>query len=83
SFDYIELDSYTDEIEKKYILDLTSLAVWNDKELDKGELSFMSALGAELQLSNTTVEESIDLVKKFIDNHKNKISFFNYSHPAL
>lgn len=35
SFDYIELDPYTDEIEKKYILDLTSMAVWNDEEFDK------------------------------------------------
>lgn len=83
SFDYIELDVYTDEIEKKYILDLTSLAVWNDKELDKGEQSFMSALGAELQLSNEIVKESIGLVQKFIDNHKEDISFFNYSNPAL
>ena len=83
SFDYLELDAYTDVIEKKYILDLTSLAVWNDKELDTGEQSFMSTLGAELQLSNTIVKESIDLVKKFIDNHKDAISFFKYSHPAL
>ncbi len=83
SFDYIELDPYTDEIEKRYILDLTSLAVWNDKKLDQGEQTFMSALGAELQIPTTVVNESIDLVQRFIDDHKNKISFFNYSHPAL
>ncbi|GAA4276214.1 LETM1-related biofilm-associated protein [Aquimarina mytili] len=83
SFDYIALDPYTDEIEKRYIIDLTSLAVWNDKELDKGEQSFMSALGAELELPNVVVKESIDLVKAFINEHKKDISFFNYSHPAL
>ncbi len=83
SFDYIELDPYTDEIEKRYIIDLTSLAVWNDEELDKNEQSFMSALGAELELSDTVVKESIDLVKTFINDHKDDISFFNYSHPAL
>ncbi len=83
SFDYIELDPYTDEVEKRYIIDLTSLAVWNDKELDKGEQSFMSALGTELELSNEVVAESIDMVKTFIDSHKDKIAFFNYSHPAL
>ncbi len=83
SFDYIELDPYTDDIEKKYILDLTSLAVWNDKELDKGEQIFMSALGAELQLPDDVVKESIDLVITFINDHKEDISFFNYSHPAL
>ncbi|WP_103070023.1 LETM1-related biofilm-associated protein [Aquimarina sediminis] len=83
SFDYIELDPYTDEIEKKYIIDLTSLAVWNDREIDQGEQSFMSALGAELQLPETVIKESIYLVQTFIDTYKDQISFFNYSHPAL
>ncbi len=83
SFDYIELDSYTDELEKRYILDLTSMAVWNDKKLDVGEQTFMSALGAELQVHNTVVHESIHLVKAFINDHKDQISYFNYSHPAL
>ncbi len=83
SFDYIALDPYTDEIEKRYIIDLTSLAVWNDQELDQGEQSFMSALGAELELPDIVVKESIDLVKMFINAHKKHISFFNYSHPAL
>ncbi|WP_025740077.1 LETM1-related biofilm-associated protein [Aquimarina pacifica] len=83
SFDYIELDPYTDEIEKKYIMDLTSLAVWNDQKMDKGEQSFMSALGTELQLSDFVIKESIDLVRIFIKEHRDDISFFNYSHPAL
>ncbi|WP_109300304.1 LETM1-related biofilm-associated protein [Aquimarina sp. AU474] len=83
SFDFIDFDSYTDEIEKRYILDLTSLAVWNDQKLDKGEQIFMTALGAELELKNDTVKESIDLVQKFINEHKEDIAFFNYSHPAL
>ena len=83
SFDYIELDSYTDDIEKKYILDLTSMAVWNDKKLDRGEQTFMSALGAELKVPDIIVKESIDLVQHFILNHKDQISYFNYSNPAL
>lgn len=83
SFDYIELDPYTDEIEKKYILDLTSLAVWNDKEVDTGEQSFMLALGTELELPHTAIAESVDLVQSFINQHKEDISFFNYSNPAL
>ncbi len=83
SFDSIELTPYVDEIEKRYILDLTSLAVWNDKELDKGEQTFMTALGAELQLPDKAVTESIELVQSFINDHKEDITFFNYSHPAL
>ncbi len=83
SFDYIELDPYTDEIEKRYILDLTSMAVWNDKLFDSKEQSFMSALGAELEIPEEVINESINLVHEFINNHKDQIAYFKYSHPAL
>ncbi|MGY3793630.1 LETM1-related biofilm-associated protein [uncultured Aquimarina sp.] len=83
SFDQVDLDTYTDDLEKRYILDLTSLAVWNDKEIDLGEQDFMRALGAELALSNRWVQESLDSVLRFVNDHKDEISFFNYSNPAL
>lgn len=83
SFDQVDLDTYTDELEKRYILDLTSLAVWNDKEIDLGEQDFMRALGAELAISNRWVQESLDSVLRFVTDHKDEISFFNYSNPAL
>ncbi|MBW1295928.1 LETM1-related biofilm-associated protein [Aquimarina litoralis] len=82
SFDQISLDTYTDEIEKRYILDLTSLAVWNDDEIDIGELDFMRALGAELVLPTKWVRESLHSVQSFVNEHKDEISFFNYSNPA-
>ncbi len=82
SFDQVELNQYVDDIEKKYILDLTSLAVWNDKEIDHGEQDFIVALGAELELPNQWVKESLQEVAAFVDEHKEHISFFNYSNPA-
>ncbi|MDH7447103.1 LETM1-related biofilm-associated protein [Aquimarina sp. 2201CG14-23] len=82
SFDQIHLEDYTDELEKRYILDLTSLAVWNDKEIDLGEQDFIRALGAELSLSNVWVKESLRSVQSFVKDHKEDISFFNYSNPA-
>ncbi|MDY8137376.1 LETM1-related biofilm-associated protein [Aquimarina sp. 2201CG5-10] len=82
-FDQIELGYYTDELVKRYILDLTCLAVWNDEELDKSEHAFISALGAELNLEQSLVTKSVKAVHSFIKEHKEDISFFNYSHPAL
>jgi len=82
SFDQVQLDSYTDELEKRYILDLTSLAVWNDKEIDLGEQDFIRALGAELMLPNQWVKDSLHSVQSFVKKHKEDISFFNYSNPA-
>ncbi|MHA7057720.1 LETM1-related biofilm-associated protein [Aquimarina sp. M1] len=82
SFDQIDLEQYTDELEKRYILDLTSLALWNDKEIDMGEQGFIRALGAELNVSNPRVMESLYSVQSFVKEHKEEISFFNYSNPA-
>ncbi|KAA1247035.1 LETM1-related biofilm-associated protein [Aquimarina sp. RZ0] len=82
SFDQIHLENYTDELEKRYILDLTSLAVWNDREIDLGEQDFIRALGAELALPREWVKESLSSVQSFVKQHKKDISFFNYSNPA-
>jgi len=82
SFDQIHLENYTDDIEKRYIIDLTSLAVWNDKEIDIGEQDFIRALGVELRLPRHWVKDSLSAVKLFVDEHKGHISFFNYSNPA-
>lgn len=78
----IDIDAYTDDIEKKYLLDLTSLAVWSDKELDENEHGFITALGEELELTSKQVGESMHFVQSFIKEHKDDISFFNYSNPA-
>ncbi|GAA3523527.1 hypothetical protein GCM10022393_42980 [Aquimarina addita] len=82
SFDQIHLERYTDELEKRYILDLTSLAVWNDREVDFGEQAFVRTLGVELELHNQLVKESLNSVQFFVKEHKEDISFFNYSNPA-
>ncbi len=83
NFDHIELEIYTDDLEKKYIMDITSLAVWNEIALDKQEKTYMLELGKKLSLNSESVNESINAVQTFIKMHKNDISFFNYSNPAL
>lgn len=82
SFDHLQLEEYKDPIEKQYILDLTSMAVWNDKKLDQGEIDFVYALGAELQMHTNTVNQCIQEVHDFIRQHKDQITFFKYSNPA-
>ena len=82
SFDQIQFDEYIDDIEKKYIIDLTSLAVWNDTEVDQSEWSFLQALGKELGVTGQSVSDSLRAVQLFVEQNKKNISFFNYSHPA-
>ncbi len=78
----LSLQDYTYILEKRYIIDLTCLAVWNDKMLDIREHNFVSTLGKELQLEDHIVRDSISHVHQFIEAHKTKISFFRYSNPV-
>ncbi len=82
TFDQIQLAQYTDALEKKYIIDLTSLAVWNDANIDSYKQQFIHTLGAELQLPTQWVEESLQAVHLFIATHRAQLSFYNYSNPA-
>lgn len=82
SFGHIHFEQYTDRLIKQYILDLTSLAIWSDERLDESEIDFINTLGAELNLDETIVDQSIESTHTFVDIHKENISFFNYSNPA-
>lgn len=81
--DYIHFKKYTDDLEKKYIIDLTCLAVWNEDHLASQEHQFVKAFGKKLELSSDTIKNSLASVYTFVTENKEQISFFNYSNPAL
>ena len=77
----ISLAHYTKVNERSYLLDIASLAVWNDDKLDVEEQHFMHDLGQEFELDSNEIVDALFNVRHFIQNHKEKISFFNYSYP--
>jgi len=82
SLDTLALHDITDVLEKRYILDLISIAIWRDQKLDKGELDFIHLFGNKLGFEKKQVQYSVNAVHKFINDHKQNIPFFNFSHPA-
>ncbi len=82
AFEHLFLERYQDPIEKQYILDLTSLALWNDGYIDPYERQFVYKLGHAMHLSKEAIQYSFDTVHAFIEKHKTSISFYNYSNPA-
>lgn len=76
----INVAMYADSLEKKYILDLTSLANWNENQASQH--SFILSLGNQLNVSDLEINNSLSTVQSFINAHKEDISFFNYSNPA-
>jgi len=76
------LDRYFQPLEQRYLLDLSSLAVWDDLNIDEREYQFMKSLGSALHRSQNEVDESMRFVKEFIKVHKDAIAYLNYSNPV-
>ncbi len=76
------LTSYTDPLEKLYIIDLACMAVWNDRALDKQEDHFVWALGLDLGLEQKEISFALSFAHSFILQHQDKIAIFNTSNPV-
>ena len=72
----------SDTPEKRYILDLCCLAVWDDKKMEPSEFQFLQQLAIALQQPELEVEKSIAAIKQFSETHSRKIQLFEYSHPV-
>jgi LETM1-like, RBD len=73
---------HRDILEKLFVLDLCSLAVWDDKKLDAVELDFLLQISDELGFSEKQATESISTLKEFSVSNAQKIKLFEYAHPV-
>ena len=78
----LELDYFTDELEKKYLIDVAGMALWNDGVIEKNEAYFLHKLAELTTVSDDFVTESIATTNEFITNYKDEIPYFNYSNPV-
>lgn len=83
SINYLSLlKGYRIFCEKSYIFDLACMAVWDDKVLDAKEEHHIWKLREELNLEENEAVIAITSAIHFIENNKDKISFFNHSNPV-
>ena len=78
----LELDYFTDELEKKYLIDVAGMALWSDGVIEKNEAYFLHKLAELTTVSDDFVTESITTTNEFITNYKDEIPYFNYSNPV-
>lgn len=78
----LPLDSFQDDLEKYYLLDITGLALWSDGILENDEVYFLHKLAETLKISDDFVTKSIAATDEFIAEHKEEIQYFNYSNPV-
>lgn len=78
----LQLDYYTNILEKQYLVDMAGLALWSDGKVEKDEAYFLHTLGNIVGVTEDFVEESIASTDAFITRYKKQIAYFNYSNPV-
>ena len=77
-----EFSETTDNpIEKKYILDVCCLAVWEDSDIDTAETLFLNDLCSFLKISEDKWKESMSFIKSFNGSSMVRIMLFEHSTP--
>ena len=67
-------------LEQQYTLDLLCLATWGDQKNSTNHAVFI--VSEKLNIAAITRENALLFVQQFINTHKEKIPFLNYSNPA-
>ena len=78
----IQLDYFTNELEKYYLIDIAGMALWSDGKIENNEAYFLHSLAEVLSVSDHFVNDSISSTNDFITKHKKEIPYFNYSNPV-
>jgi len=73
--------SENDFFEKKYILDICSLAVWEDLKMDASEYQFLQQLTLLLNFNEDHLNNSLKDLEAFSEKFATKIKLFEYSSP--
>ena len=82
NIDNIDLKHIKSNLEKFYLLDLAVLAIWNDSKISSFENHFLLELSKKMAIADNFIPESVLQTDLFLQKHKTKIPFFNYTHPV-
>ncbi|KDN55750.1 LETM1-related biofilm-associated protein [Flavobacterium seoulense] len=82
NLDEFNLDYFSSDLEKYYLIDMAGMALWSDGEIENEEIYFLHKLAQNLKISGDFVTESIKNTDTFITTYKKEIPYFNYSNPV-
>ena len=75
------LANFTD-CEKKYLLDIACLTVWEDHSLDYTESEYIYGLGKDLKWDEKLVKKALENVRFFFDKNREKIPYLKDTNLA-
>lgn len=76
------MNNSEDSLEKRYMLDLCCLTVWEDLKLDETEHQFLQQMLVTLDFSKEELNKSLTALLVFSEKYSKKILLFEYSHPV-
>lgn len=82
NIDALELNYFSNDLEKYYLIDMAGLALWSDGVVENDEAYFLHALAEIMYVKDTFVTQSIETTNAFISKHKKNIPYFNFSSPV-
>lgn len=77
-----DLDYFTCELERYYLLDMAAMAIWSDGMAEQPEIDFLYSLAAQLGIDDEQAAETIASFDVFISLNRKDIPYFKYSHPV-
>lgn len=78
----IDFSIITEPLEQQYLLDLCSLALWDDQKIDNQERIFLIDFCKTLNIDTNSHLSSINTAKIFLKKHADQISYLQYSNPV-
>jgi len=67
--------------EKKYLIDLMCLSVWDDEVLEKSEFQFLKSLANRLDVPTAAINEGLIEVSRFRKKNRKTILLFQQTNP--
>lgn len=80
--DFEKFEKLDSVLEKLYLLDLATMAMWSDGELSVIETDYLETLCNKLVIQHSEYKISLNKIDTYIKTYKNQIPYFNYSNPV-
>lgn len=76
------LPQFSQTNEKFYLLDITTMALWSDKVIDKEEREFLNSIAKVFNFNNDVIEECLYELQSFYSTYKDQIALLNSKNPV-
>ncbi len=80
--DDLQLDYFTSDFEKFYLIDIAAIALSGDNVIENREESYLTSIAKTMDVSENFVLQSIRDTNSFIENHRKQIAYLHYSNPV-